>query len=82
MRIINIEQRACQQNGGTMCDSCQRGWSIRDCQVGRLRYYAHKINSKDIMIAVKLGDIMYLKKALELYAPWKLNELEKLLVLI
>lgn len=74
--------RECVRNGGTRCPNCSKGMIALNCQVGAYRYYAHKLSKKDIVQAARTGDISYIKKAIELYAPWKLGELEKLLVLI
>jgi len=74
--------RACLENGGKSCNLCKKGWYSYDCKVEQYKTWAHFIGKQEILQAVKTGQITYLKQAITLYAPWKLGELEKLLVLI
>lgn len=80
--INKVDKRACLENDGIMCDLCQKGWIPGYCRVVRYRYYAHMLGKEEFKKDLLSGNAVYLKQALRLYAPWKLNEFEKLLILL
>lgn len=76
------------------CYACKRSWDAKNCHLNLDKHWLHLMSKTEIMYMLKRGqkstnqdlDVavspFHLKKAFELHCPWRLNELEKLMVLL